>query len=76
MDDDYVTRAYADWFRECHRVHGVLTQPSSASSGVETHNGRDYVVLRNCNGILKVYRVRLDGSLKGLLRWPKAFEES
>jgi hypothetical protein len=32
------------------------------------------VVLRNTRGVLKVYRVRNDGILKGLKRWPKEVE--
>ena len=34
-----------------------------------------YVVLRNVNGILSVYRVRNDGKLKGLRRWPAALND-
>jgi hypothetical protein len=37
-------------------------------------DGRKYVVLRNVSGILCVYRVRTDGRLKGLKRWPSALE--
>jgi hypothetical protein len=32
--------------------------------------GLSYVVLRNARGLLAVYRVRNDGMLKGLKRWP------
>jgi hypothetical protein len=38
------------------------------------HKGKDYVVLRNIRGVVKVYRVRSDGALKGLRRYPKAFD--
>jgi hypothetical protein len=38
------------------------------------HNGRRYVVLQNVNGVLAVYRVRHDGILKRLRRWPKDIE--
>ena len=31
-------------------------------------------MLRNVNGVLKVYRIRSDGALKGLRRYPKALE--
>jgi len=31
---------------------------------------RNYVVLKNGNGILAIYRVRNDGMLKRLKRWP------
>ena len=33
------------------------------------------MVLRNLNGVLKVYRVRRDGVLKGLKRYPATFDE-
>jgi hypothetical protein len=39
-----------------------------------TTRGKDYVVLRNIRGVVKVYRVRSDGALKGLRRYPKAFD--
>ena len=66
-EDDLLRRAFAAYFRQ--PVEGQLDQPSN-SSGVERHKGKDYVVLRNANGLLKVYRVRKDGMLKGLRRWP------
>jgi hypothetical protein len=34
-----------------------------------------YVVLENVNGVLAVYRVRNDGMLRRMRRWPKAIEE-
>ena len=45
-------------------------QPRISDSGLQTVGGKDYVVLRNVRGVLKVYRVRNDGVLKGLKRWP------
>jgi hypothetical protein len=61
-----VRRAYAAYFRA-----GNSEQPAQANSGVE-RAGPDlrYVVLRNSKGVLAVYRVRNDGVLKGLKRWP------
>ena len=49
-------------------------QPSK-DSGVQEINGKRYVVLRNLGGILAVYRVRTDGILKGLKRWPKELDQ-
>ncbi len=57
-------RAFAAYFRSGHS-----DQPAN-TSGVQTVDGRRYVVLRNVNGVLAVYRVRNDGMLKGLRRWP------
>lgn len=70
MDDEaeelaLARRAYAAYFRA-----GGTEQPAQASSGVETRGGLKYVVLRNSKGVLAVYRVRNDGVLKGLKRWP------
>jgi hypothetical protein len=71
-DKDLLRRAYAAYFRGLDG--SFRDQPSSSSSGVEVHNGKYYVVLRNIRGVLKVYRLRTDGALKGLHRYPKAFD--
>lgn len=64
--DDITRRAFAAHFRA-----GNTEQPSAGSSGVESHKNLEYVVLRNTHGsVLAVYRVRNDGILKGLKRWP------
>lgn len=68
-NEDVVSRAFAAYFRA-----GANQQPANTSGEVE-HEGRRYVVLRNINGVLAVYRVRTDGVLKGLRRWPKALEQ-
>lgn len=70
MDTDLVRRAYAAYFRSADSVD----QPAADISGAETHEGLDYVVLRNVNGTLAVYRVRPDGVLKRLKRWPVTIE--
>jgi hypothetical protein len=58
-------RAFAAWFRT-----GGTDQPANDSHVVE-YDGKLYVVLRNLNGVLAVYRVRAyDGILKRLRRWP------
>jgi hypothetical protein len=60
--------AFAAYFRS-----GGFDQPSS-DSGVAEVDGRTYVVLHNVRGILAVYRVRGDGALKRLRRWPAELE--
>jgi hypothetical protein len=35
---------------------------------------KSYVALRNVNGMLAVYRVRNNGALKRLKRWPAELE--
>ncbi|MDE2081092.1 MAG: hypothetical protein KGI90_07060 [Burkholderiales bacterium] len=71
--DDLLRRAFAAYFRSAAGEGGVPLQPSKSSS-VETIDGLDYVVLRNVKGPLAVYRVRNDGMLKGLKRWPAAIQ--
>ena len=65
MEDELISRAFRAHFRTGH-----ADQPSRYSSAVETHAGRSYAVLRNLRGVLAVYRVRTDGRLKRLGRWP------
>ena len=70
MDDDALTRrAFAAYFRT-----GGLDQPSSAGSAVVQHDGKYYVMLHNAAGLMAVYRVRNDGVLKRLVRWPAALD--
>ena len=63
---NYLSRAMAAYFRA-----GNTTQPANDSQEMEV-GGKTYVVLRNISGVLAVYRVRNDGVLKGLKRWPSA----
>lgn len=68
MTDDLIRRALAAYFRT-----GGTEQPAGGGDLVE-HDGMTYVVLRNVSGILAVYRVRNDGILKRLKRWPAELE--
>jgi hypothetical protein len=70
FEQDIEQRAFAAYFRFTENA----LQPSRNLSGEETVNGKRYVVLRNTNGILAVYRVKPDGALKGLKRWPAALD--
>lgn len=72
MKGDLLQRAMAAYFR--HYPDASITQPDSTASGETEHDGKLYVVLRNCNGVLAVYRVRPDGILKRLKRWPAEIE--
>src|SRR6185437_15157903 len=67
FDDDVTRRAFAAYFRS----PDSRDQPSG-ESGVREHDGKSYVVLFNVNGTLAVYRIRNDGMLKRLRRWPEA----
>jgi len=70
--DALKARAYAAYFKTEGRE---AAQPSEVDSGEIEHGGKQYVALRNRNGILAIYRVRNDGMLKRLRRWPAALEE-
>jgi len=70
MQHDYeelLNRAKSAYFR--FPGEGGQIQPSN-DSAVEEYDGKVYVVLRNINRVLRVYRVRNDGKLKALKRWP------
>jgi hypothetical protein len=67
---DPTERACRAYFRS-----GGIDEPASAGSGEETVGERKYVVLRNVRGILAVYRIKTDGVLKRLERWPKELDE-
>jgi hypothetical protein len=69
---DYTNRALAAWYRA--GATGNAPSARMASAG-----GREYVVLRGQRAlggpvIVAVYRVRNDGVLKGLRRWPRELE--
>jgi hypothetical protein len=70
-DEDLLRRAFAAYFRS----GGPQAAIPSNNSEVRIHEGKLYVVLRNTNGTLAVYRVRNDGVLKGLRRWPHDLDE-
>jgi hypothetical protein len=64
-DERLKRRALAAWFRS-----GGSDTPAVGGHVVE-HDGRLYVVLSNVHGTLGVYRVRNDGVLRRMKRWPE-----
>ena len=66
-DQALVDRAMAAYFRT---ESGTAQQPAN-NSDVYTLEQKRYVVLRNINGPLAVYRIRNDGILRRMRRWPK-----
>lgn len=70
-DTDLYRRAVAAYFRNGDTKS--LDQPSFGSSGVERLGDKVYVVLRNINGLLAVYRLRSTGLLRRMKRWPAVF---
>ncbi len=70
-DDELLTRARRAYFLAGKKEGGSVDIPSEHASGREEIGDHSYVVLRNGLGILAVYRLRNDGLLKRLKRWPK-----
>lgn len=69
-NDPLINRAFAAHCRACARMGALADQPANTSHRCSL-DGKEYVVLENANGVLRVYRVRNDGILKELKRWPK-----
>jgi|GEM_PF-1093600 len=67
--DELVRRAMAAYWRSAGRQGEEWPIPGQDSYRCEL-DGKAYVVLRNVDGVLAVYRVRNDGFLKELRRWP------
>jgi len=69
INEAVVLRAIKAYFKA-----GGTQQPSNDSAAQEA-GALTYVVLRNVTGTLAVYRVRRDGALKRLKRWPGALNQ-
>jgi hypothetical protein len=74
-DTAYIDRAMAAYYRAKRSPQEVYQQPSRSDSGAVEYAGKRYVVLANVNGILAVYRIKVDGFLKRLRRWPAALNQ-
>lgn len=73
-DDELMRRAYAAYFR--HGGEGLMQPSHWPTSTPVKYDGKTYVALANSHQMLAVYRVRNDGMLKGLKRWPAAINEA
>ena len=71
-DQEYVRRAIAAYFR----TGGPNLPIPVNTSSVQEHEGKFYVELHNAVGTLAVYRIRRDGMLKRLKRWPLEVEQT
>jgi hypothetical protein len=72
-NEPLINRAFAAYFREAAR-EGAILQPASTGHLCE-FRGKRYVVLGSGAHSCRVYRVRNDGGLKGLKRWPREIGE-
>jgi hypothetical protein len=72
MDDEALTRrALAAYYKTDSRGEFRANIPSSTGSGVFIAGGKNYVRLANGgDNVLAIYRVKPDGRLKRLRRWP------
>lgn len=61
-DNDLIRRAKAAWYQT-----GGTTEPTGA---IIDRSGRRYILLTHALGTLAVYRVRNDGALRRMRRWP------
>jgi hypothetical protein len=68
--DDLTRRALKAYWRR----RGMPADIPANYSGLEEWHGRTFVVLRNCNGPLAVYRVQPAGRLRELDDWPVEIE--
>jgi hypothetical protein len=69
-ETELLGRALRAYFMTAAHVGYRVDQPDSSSSGPANVGGHDYVALRNVNGVLAVYRVKNNGTLRRLKRWP------
>lgn len=67
-EQELVRRAHAAYKRA-----GGIDIPSN-DSGIESVGSKDYVVLRNVRGVMAVYLIRRDGSLRGMKEVPEGIE--
>ena len=70
--DELIGRALAAWYRSGGRQ---LSNNSPDRSDAIEFEGKQYVRLVTGGGLAAVYRVRNDGMLKRLKRWPDAVNE-
>lgn len=70
---EFMSRAFAAYYQGARKENPPI-EPAQGKSTLETVRGRSYVVLRNTHGTLAVYRIRNQGILKRLRRWPKEID--
>lgn len=73
--DELFERAVGAWVRYTALNGWPADQPSRAASSIEEVGGRSYVVLRNTRGVLALFRVKPNGGLRRLSRWPSYFRD-
>jgi hypothetical protein len=70
---EVVSRALRSYFKkEGHQA----AQPTVRGTHQQEVADKSYVVLRNGSGVLAVFRIRTNGVLKRLRRWPTELEDN
>jgi hypothetical protein len=67
--NQYANRAMGAYYKAAEKAGEHASHPRAPELWT-SEAGRYYVVLRNVNGVLAVYRVKNDEKLKRLKRWP------
>ena len=67
---DMTTRALAAYWLDADHA---TEHPERTTSGECVFQGRPYVVLATTSRVLAVYRIRANGYLRRLKRWPREF---
>jgi len=73
--EELIARAERAYFVAARKLDQRSDQPSRTDSSLQKYKGKQYIVLRNVRGVVAVYRVRTDGILKRLVRWPEQIEQ-
>lgn len=75
MDEDRIimNRTLSAYFGSLRITGSIVDQPAN-TSGIRECKGKRYAVLENIKSILAVYRIKNDGYLKRLKRWPSELE--
>jgi hypothetical protein len=72
--DEYLARAMRAYFARLDEGAPAGGQPNMSDSYVDFIDGLPHVVLAAPVGVRAVYRIRNDGQLKRLKRWPSSLE--
>lgn len=72
-DPAIVRRAFVAWYSADEAQ--APGHPSPAASHHVRVAGHEYVALRDGHSLLAVYRLRNDGKLKRLRRWPRELND-
>jgi hypothetical protein len=69
-ETELTARAITAYYNARRKLGGAIDAPAN-TSGLREIDGLAYIVLENVNGVLAVFRLRNDGVLKALKRWPE-----